>query len=65
MIDKEIMEKMERQNKEFDAVQRLTQEYRRIQLTPVVDEDYPAVRHGYEGAVYSLIKAFKENGRIS
>lgn len=58
------MDKIELQNKEFDAVAELSEQYRRITLTPVVDDDYPAVRYDYERAVKAAIEAFKANGRI-
>jgi len=55
---------MELQKAEFDAVAELAKQYRRITMTPIVDDDYPEVRHGYEGAVRGVIEAFKANGRI-
>jgi hypothetical protein len=51
------------QNAEFDALENLTRQWRRIQMTPVVDDDYPEVRHGYEGALASFLSACKANGR--
>lgn len=53
-----------RQNTEFDAVRDLSEQYRRITLTPVVDDDYPSVRHDYERAVAVTLDAFRQNGRI-
>lgn len=52
------------QNAEFDAVERLTEQYRRLTLTPVVDDDYPAVRHDYENALKALLQACAYNGRF-
>lgn len=57
------MDRFALQNKEFDAVVELAKQMRRIELTPIVDDDYPEVRHCYESAVRSLIAAFKANGR--
>ena len=54
---------MQLQTAEFDAVARLAEQYRRLTLTPVVDDDYPSVRHDYEGAVRAVIAAFAANGR--
>lgn len=54
---------IETQNKEFDAVNELSKQWRRIQLTPPVDDDYPAVRFEYEQAVRAVMEAFEENGR--
>ncbi len=59
-VDKRI----ELQNKEFDAVKRLAEQYRRITMTPVVDDDYPEVRHCYESAMSDVIDAIRANGRI-
>lgn len=54
---------MERQNSEFDALNILTVEWRRLQMTPVVDDDYPMVRSSYEGALYGFLRACGANGR--
>jgi hypothetical protein len=35
----EFNKRMDLQNAEFDAVQRLAEQYRRITLTPIVDDD--------------------------
>lgn len=59
-----MKDRIDIQNEEFDAVDRLVKQYKRITLIAVVDDDYPEVRHGYENAVRSLIKAFQANGRI-
>jgi NTP pyrophosphatase (non-canonical NTP hydrolase) len=50
---------------EFDAVAKLAEEYRRITLTPVVDDDYPSVRRDYERAIGNLLAAMRMNGRLS
>lgn len=52
------------QNKEFDAVAKLCEQYRRITLTAVVDDDYPEVRHGYESALMTFMEALAANGRM-
>lgn len=53
------------QRKEFQAGDQLAKQLRRLSFTPVVDNDYPEVRHDYETALSSLIDAMKENGRFS
>ncbi len=58
------MDGIAKQNVEFDAVDALAKQWRRIQMTPVVDDDYPEVRHGYESAMRTLIDAIRKNGRI-
>lgn len=56
--------KLETQSKEFDAVAELAKQYRRITMTPIVDDDYPEVRRDYERALSGLIAALRANGRI-
>jgi len=53
--------RIDRQNKEFDAVNGLAHQWRRLSMTPVVDDDYPEVRFGYEQAMRTLIDALKAN----
>lgn len=55
---------MKTQTDEFAAVNKLAYQWKRIQLTPIVDDDYPSVRHDYESAMRGLIDAIKANGRI-
>jgi hypothetical protein len=57
-------EQMKAQSDEFDAVERLSKCYRNIQMTPIVDDDYPEVRHYYESAIHDLIDKLRANGRI-
>lgn len=61
---KKILKELDKQNKEFDAVEALAKAYKNITLVPVVDDDYPEVRHIYESCVKTIIDAFKLNGRI-
>lgn len=53
------------QSREFDAVRVLAAHYRSIEMTPVVDDDYPEVRFGYEQAMRRLIEAMAANGRFN
>jgi len=55
---------LERQNKEFDALTRLSEAWRVLRSVPVVDDDYPAYRHKYESALKDFIDALRENGRL-
>ena len=57
------MDRIALQNKEFDALDKLAKQWRRLQMTPVVDDDYPEVRHDYEGALSTFLTACKKNGR--
>lgn len=57
------MDGIDRQNKEFDALTKLTERWRVLQQVAVVDDDYPAERHKYEGALKDFLQACKENGR--
>lgn len=56
-------DRIELQNKEFATLEVLTKQWRRVQMTPVVDDDYPEVRHGYEAALRDFLTACKKNGR--
>lgn len=49
------------QNLEFDAVEELGVQWRRLAMTAVVDDDYPEVRHYYEVALRALLVAVKIN----
>lgn len=55
---------MQAQSSEFDAVVELTRQWKRLQMTAVVDDDYFEVRHGYESALYAFIEALCDNGRF-
>lgn len=49
------------QNAEFEALTQLAKEWRRLQMTPVVDDDYPEVRHGYESVLRTFVDALAAN----
>lgn len=51
------------QKTEFDACAGLSKQYERITYTPIVDDDYPAVRRDYESALRNFLAACKANGR--
>lgn len=63
-MTKTLDDRIATQNTEFDAVDNLAKQWRRIQLTPVVDDDSSEVHHDYESAVRALIEAFKGNNRL-
>lgn len=52
------------QRAEFDAADEFARQLRRHNQTPIVDDDYPEVRHCYERALAQLIAAMKANGRF-
>lgn len=58
------MDRIALQNAEFDALEKLAEQYRRLSLTAVVDDDYPYVRHDYESALKALLEACAYNGRF-
>jgi len=67
ITDNELREfdrRMALQNAEFDTLRELIKQWRRVELTPVVDDDYPEVRHGYESALSTFIDALRANGRL-
>lgn len=49
------------QNAEFTAAQELANQYRRVSLTAVVDDDYTAVRREYDNAAEAFVAAWKTN----
>ena len=51
------------QNNEFDALTVLAEQWRLLRQVAVVDDDYPAYRHRYEGALKTFIDAARANGR--
>ena len=53
------MDKIEKQNKEFDAVEAVSAAYKG--LAPIVDDNYPFTRHRYEGCVQRLLDAMAFN----
>lgn len=61
--DKPMEERMKLQSAEFDAAEELMDAIRAHGLTPVVDDDYPEVRHRYESALKRFLAACKANGR--
>lgn len=63
-MNRDIDARIATQNAEFDAVKELAKQMRRIEMTPVVDDDYPSVRFDYERAVRAVIEACRANGRL-
>jgi hypothetical protein len=59
-----MKDKIQTQRAEFDAVADLAEQYRRVTMTAVVDDDYPEVRHYYEGALAAVLRAMKDNERF-
>lgn len=55
----EVGEKIRRQGAEFDAMAKLAKAYAR--LPPIVDDDYPEMRHYYESAMQQFAKALRLN----
>jgi hypothetical protein len=58
-----VLADMKPQSDEFDAAIEFAKAVRAIEMTPIVDDDYPEVRHRYEGALKTLLLACKANGR--
>ena len=59
-----VKDRIDLQNDEFDALTVLSEQWRRLSLTAVVDDDYPAVRYEYEWALRKFLMACEENGRV-
>lgn len=58
------MDRMKLQRAEFDAADKFASALRAHNMTAVVDDDYPEVRHRYESALAEFIGAMKANGRF-
>lgn len=56
-------EKIVAQNAEFEACAELAKQWRRLETTAIVDDDYPGVRADYESALAAFMLACQENGR--
>jgi NTP pyrophosphatase (non-canonical NTP hydrolase) len=56
-----VNQRIELQNAEFDACNELAKQWRRIQMTPAVDDDYGMVRGDYEAALLKFLKATHAN----
>lgn len=56
-------DRMALQSAEFDAMEKLADAWRSLTMTAIVDDDYPRVRHQYEGALTAFLTACKANGR--
>ncbi len=54
----------ETQRKEFDAADNFSKNLKRLFQTPIVDDDYPEVRHEFESSLANLVRAMKDNGRF-
>ncbi len=57
------MDSIDKQNAEFKAAQELATQYRRITMTPPVDDDFPQVKYEYDQAADAFVKAAIANGR--
>lgn len=53
------------QNQEFEALTALARQWERLRLTPVVDDDYPQIRHEYESALRVFVGAYNTNRRVN
>lgn len=48
-------------NAELDAAERFNQARNRMNLTPVVDDDYEEMRHYYNSTLREFLRAIKKN----
>ncbi|MGC1550753.1 MAG: hypothetical protein WA777_19700 [Rhodanobacter sp.] len=55
---------MKLQRDEFEAANEFAQRLRVLNQTPIVEDDYPEVRHLYESALAQLLATMKANGRF-
>lgn len=61
---KTIQERVELMRKEIDAGVEYAEALRRMNATPIVDDDYPEMRFRYNSAARRLIDAFRANGKL-
>lgn len=54
-------DRIDLQNREFDALTALAAAWASLQRTPVVDDGYPSQRHRYEGALRTFLAAISAN----
>jgi len=59
-----MIDRLDLQNAEFDALTKLAEEWRKLRQVAVVDDYYPEARHYYEGAMKAFVDAITANGRI-
>lgn len=52
------------QNREFDAAAELAKQWRRLQMTAPVDDDFPEVKFDYDRAARAFVKAWRANGGV-
>jgi len=57
-----MVDRVDTQKKEFDAIDRLSKCWNEIKQT-MVDDDYPEVHDYYENAVTQFLEACRDNGR--
>ncbi len=49
---------------ELGAIEAAAEQVRRLRCTPPVDDDFPEVKHAYDGSVRTLVNALRNNGRL-
>lgn len=54
---------IEKYQLEFKSLEKLVIQYKRMQMTPCVDDDFPGVKWDYDHAVWEFLLACKNNGR--
>lgn len=56
-----MTDKIDLMNAEFDAARKLAEQYRRITLTAVVEDDFPLVKADYSRAADNFVAAYLRN----
>ncbi len=59
----DTLDRIKLQNAEFDALLSLSAAHEALCRTAVVDDDYPEVRHRYEGELRAFLQACADNQR--
>jgi len=58
MSHEKQLDKLNLFRKELDAARDLGEQCRRLSSTPPVDDDFPAVKHDYDGAARAFVAAY-------
>lgn len=62
-MNKHIDDELQLALTEFDVARAFVKQVQRLSMTPVVDDDFPAVKRDYDQAATNLLQAFHNNHR--
>jgi hypothetical protein len=56
-----VKDDFEKQSQEFESMEELAEQWRKLQMTAIVDDDYPEIRDQWELALAHFLRAVFEN----